>query len=72
MITGYITLEESTIRSFIENPEYAEHLMSVVIADGDKEEIKYFQKLYNEAKERTAREASIFTRLEPELQGAMA
>ena len=39
MITGYITLEESTIRSFIEDPEYAEHLMSVVIADGDKEEI---------------------------------
>lgn len=57
MITGYITLEESTIRSFIRDPEYAEHLLSVVKADGDAEEIAHFQALYDEAKKRSRNEA---------------
>ena len=52
MKVGYITHEEATIRSFMRNPEYAEHLLSVVVADGDEEEIAYFQNLYDEAKMR--------------------
>ena len=49
---GYITHEESMINMFMEDPEYANHLMSVVIADGDENEIKRFQSWYDEAKAR--------------------
>ena len=52
MKIGYITHEEATIKSFIKNPEYAEHLLLEVIKDGDKDEITYFQKLYDEAQVR--------------------
>ena len=44
--------DEATIRSFVRNPEYAEHLLKEVIKDGDEKEIAYFQKLYDEAKAR--------------------
>lgn len=52
MITGYITHEEATINRFIKNPEYAAYLISEVKKDGDKDEIAYFQHLYDEAKVR--------------------
>ena len=52
MITGYVTHEESMIEMFIEDPEYADHLMSEVLRDGDENEIAYFQSLYDEAKMR--------------------
>ena len=53
MMTGYITHDESMINMFMEDPEYADHLMSVVAADGDEEEIAYFQNLYDEARVRS-------------------
>ena len=46
-------LKESLTEILIEDPEYAEHLLSVVKADGDAEEIAYFQALYDEAKSRS-------------------
>lgn len=52
MKVGYITHEEATIQHFIEEPEFANYLLSEVKQDGDKEEIAYFQNLYNEAKRR--------------------
>lgn len=52
MEIGYITQEESMINMFIEDPEYAEHLMSEVLRDGDEDEIAHFQYLYDEAKAR--------------------
>ena len=53
MVTGYITHEEATIRSFMRDPEFADGLMSEILKDGDKEEIAHFQALYDEAKSRT-------------------
>ena len=50
---GYVTHEKSTIQHFMKEPEYADHLMSVVAADGDEEEIAYFQNLYDEARVRS-------------------
>ena len=44
--------EEATIRSFIRDPEYASYLLTEVKQDGDKEEVAYFQNLYDEAKRR--------------------
>ena len=52
MITGYITHEEAMIRSFMEEPEFADYLMSEILADGDANEIKRFQDWYNEAQRR--------------------
>ena len=52
MITGYITHEEATIKSFMKDPEYAEYLISEVRKDGDEDEITYFQTLYDEAQAR--------------------
>ena len=53
MKIGYVTHEESTIQNFMEEPEFADYLMNEVIADGDDEEIAYFQSLYDEARERS-------------------
>ena len=47
--------EEATIRSFVRNPEYAEHLLEEVMKDGDEKEIAYFQNLCNEAKKRRSK-----------------
>ena len=52
MKVGFITHEESTIQHFMEELEFADYLMNDVIADGDEEEIAYFQSLYDEAKAR--------------------
>lgn len=56
--TGYITHKEATIRSFMRDPEYAEHLLGVVKADGDRDEIEYFQVLYDEARARSLKPAA--------------
>ena len=53
MITGYITHEEATIKSFIKDPEFADYLMLEVLKDGDKNEIMHFQRLYDEARARS-------------------
>ena len=53
MKVEYISHEEATIRHFIEDPDFADYVMSEVIADGDEEEILRFQNWYNEAKART-------------------
>ena len=50
--------EEATIRSFVRNPEYAEHLLEEVMKDGDEKEIAYFQNLCNEAKKRREKTTS--------------
>ena len=52
MNVGYITFEESTINSLMKNPAFADGLMAEILADGDEEEISYFQSLYDEAKAR--------------------
>ena len=52
MSVGFITHDESMITMFMEEPEYADHLMSEIIADGDKKEIERFQTWYDEAKKR--------------------
>ena len=44
--------DEATIQSFMRDPEFADYLMSEVIADGDIKEIAAFQELYDEAKAR--------------------
>ena len=44
--------DEATIQSFMRDPEFADYLMSEVIADGDIQEIAVFQELYDEAKTR--------------------
>lgn len=49
---SYITNEEATIKNFMRDPEYADFLLKEVKADGDIDEIKYFQELYDEAKSR--------------------
>ena len=54
MNVGYVTHEESMMNMFMEDPEYAEHLLSVVVVDGDEEEIAYFQNLYDEARARSS------------------
>lgn len=53
MSVGFITHDESMINMFMEDPEYADHLMSEIINDGDKKEIERFQAWYNEAKRRS-------------------
>ena len=45
--------EESMAEVFWSDPEFADYLMNEVIADGDDEEIAYFQSLYDEARERS-------------------
>ena len=52
MSVGFITHDESMITMFMEEPEYADHLMSEIIADGDKKEIEHFQTWYDEAEKR--------------------
>ena len=53
MKTGYITHEDATIQSFVKDPEFADYLMEEVLRDGDEDEVKYFQELYDEAKFRS-------------------
>ena len=58
MSVGYITHDESMINMFMEDPEYADHLMAEIIDDGDKKEIERFQAWYNEAKKRREKTTS--------------
>ncbi len=60
METGFITHEEAMIKMLMEDTEYAEHLMSEVLKDGDENEITYFQNLYDEAKARAFNEVGEF------------
>ena len=57
MIIGYITHEETTIKSFMEDSEFADYLMSEILKDGDEKEITHFQNLYDEARSRMMPEA---------------
>lgn len=52
MTIGYITHDEAMIRNFIQEPEYADFLLTEVLADGDPDEIALVQGWYNEAKSR--------------------
>ena len=52
MSVGYITHDESMVNMFMEDPEYADHLMAEIIDDGDKKEIEHFQTWYDEAEKR--------------------
>ena len=52
MSVGYVTHDETMIETFMEDPEYADHLMSEIINDVDKKEIERFQAWYDEAKKR--------------------
>ena len=47
---GYITHDEAMIRNFMEEPEYADFLLSEVLADGDADEISLIQSWYDEAR----------------------
>ena len=55
MITSYITHDEAMIKSFMEDPEYAEELLKDVLTDGNDYEIQRVQSWYDEAKARTYR-----------------
>lgn len=48
-----VSHEEATIQSFVKDPEFADYLMEEVLKDGDEDEVKYFQELYDEAKFRS-------------------
>ena len=52
MTTGYITHEEAMINNFIEDPEYAEELLNIVLLDGDDYEKQRVQYWYDEARAR--------------------
>ncbi len=41
----------------MEDPEFADYLMSEILKDGDEKEITHFQKLYDEARSRMLPEA---------------
>ena len=58
MSVGYVTHDETMIETFMEDPEYAEHLLEEVMKDGDEKEIAYFQNLCNEAKKRREKTTS--------------
>ena len=51
-LKGCISDEEATIQSFVRDPEFAEYYMQSVLRDGDAEEVKQGQALYNEAQKR--------------------
>lgn len=53
MITDYITHDEAMINDFIENPDYANELLTTILNDGDEYEIQRVQTWYIEAKRRT-------------------
>ncbi len=57
MITSYITHDEAMIKSFMEDPEYAEELLKDVLTDGNDYEIQRVQSWYEEAKKRSRNEA---------------
>jgi len=62
MKVRYITHDESMINMFMEEPEYADHLMAEIIADGDKKEIERFQAWYDEAQARRNKTAPKISR----------
>ena len=47
---GYITHDEAMIQNFMDEPEYADFLLSEVLADGDADEISLVRGWYDEAK----------------------
>ena len=49
--------EESMTEILMGDPEFAEGLLSDVLADGDEKEIAYFQNIYDEARLRMMPEA---------------
>lgn len=50
MITDYITHDDAMIQEFIDNPDYAEELLSAVHEDGNEYEVQRVQGWYDEAK----------------------
>ena len=70
MVTGFITHKEATIRHFMEDPEFADYLMSEVFAEGNQNEIKRFQAWYNEAKSRSQAQ-SYWNSLKENVQNAV-
>ena len=53
MITGFTTHDEAMIKTFMEEPNYAQLYLDEVLKDGDCNEIQRVQEWYNEAKKRT-------------------
>ncbi len=53
MSTGYITQDESMIRVFLEDQDFAEYFLNEVEKDGDEYELLTVQRWYDEAKTRS-------------------
>ena len=49
MSVGYVTHDEAMIKTFIEDPEYADDLLNDVLADGNEYEISRVQFWHDEA-----------------------
>ena len=52
MVTGYVTHDEAMIKSFMEDPLYADELLADVLNDGSDYEIQRIQSWYDEAQKR--------------------
>lgn len=59
MSASYITQDESMIRVFMEDPEFAEYFLSEIERDGDEYEILSVTNWYNEAKSRLLAKAAV-------------